>query len=219
FYLNMAKMDKNEVYKILLPIAKEIARQKEGALFVIGPKNKFKRKYEPLFPQLLNKHKLNDPGMDKVLVKLAVIDGAVLISNNGEVLAFGAKIKGSKPVAGYGTRHAAASGITSKVKDSTAILVSEEVNWVKVFKGGSIILETDSEDTPKSLEKSIISFLNDGDTALLTAGGISAAILGGAAVAPIMIVGGTYLAIKTATGLIKKNWKERRNNYSKIKKN
>jgi len=206
----MAKMNKDEVYKILLPIAKEIARQKEGALFVIGPKNKFKKKYEPLFPQILNKHRLNDPGMDKVLIKLAAIDGAVLISNDGEILAFGAKLKGSKPVRGYGTRHAAASGITHKVPDSTAVLVSEEVNWVKVFKEGNIILETDSEDTPKSLERSMISFLNDGDTALLTAGGISAAILGGAAVAPIMVVGGTYLAIKTATGLIKKNWSERK---------
>lgn len=206
----MAKMNKDEVYKILLPIAKEIARQKEGALFVIGPKNKFRKKYEPLFPQILNKHKLNDPGMDKVLIKLAAIDGAVLISNAGEILAFGAKLKGSKPVRGYGTRHAAASGITHKVQGSTAVLVSEEVNWVKVFKEGNIILETDSEDTPKSLERSMISFLNDGDTALLTAGGISAAILGGAAVAPIMVVGGTYLAIKTATGLIKKNWTERK---------
>jgi len=45
---------------------------------------------------------------------------------------------------------------------------------------------------------------------LLTAGGISAAILGGAAIAPIMIAGGTYLAIKTATGIIRKNWNDRR---------
>ena len=202
------KMDKNEVYKILLPVAKEIARQKEGALFVIGPKKKFIRKYETMFPQLISSRKINEAGMEKVLVKLATLDGAVIISNNGELLAYGAKIKRSKPVAGYGTRHAAASGITTYMLDSTAILVSEEVNWVKVFKEGSIVMEMDSENTPRSMENRIISFLNEGDTALLTAGGISAAILGGAAVAPIMIVGGTYLAIKTATGLIKKNWKQ-----------
>lgn len=204
------KMDRNEVYKILLPIAKEIARQKEGALFVIGPKNKFRRKYETMFPQLITKKKLNEAGMEKVLFKLATLDGAVLISNNGEVMAYGAKIKKSKPLAGYGTRHAAASGITTFMPDSTAILVSEEVNWIKVFKEGNIILEMDSEDAPRSLDNRVISFLTDGDTALLTAGGISAAILGGAAVAPIMIVGGTYLAIKTATGLIKKNWNKRK---------
>jgi len=206
----LKKMDTQEVYKVILPIAKEIARKKEGALFVIGPKSKLKRKYDILFPQLVSRAKINEQGMHKVLVKLATLDGAVLISDDGELLAYGAKVKGSKAVPGFGTRHAAASGITHHVEDSTAILVSEEVNWVKVFKQGSIILETDSEDNPRSLENRIISFLTDGDTALLTAGGVSAAILGGAAVAPIMIVGGTYLAIKTATGIIKRNWSDRR---------
>ncbi len=207
--LGRKKMDKDEVYRVLLPIAKEIAKQKEGALFVIGPTRKFKRNYELMFPQMVGKHILNDAGVEKVLVKLATLDGAILISNAGELLAYGAKLKRSKPVTGHGTRHAAASGITSHISDSTAILVSEESNWVKVFKSGSVILETDSKESPSSLNSKMISFLSEGDTALLTAGGISAALLGGPAVAPIMIAGGTYLAIKTATGIIKKNWNER----------
>lgn len=200
------RMNTQEVYKSLLPIAKEIARMKEGALFVIGPKRKFKRNYELMFPQLLSRHSLKDEGIEKVLIKLATLDGAVLISSNGEIIAYGAKLKRSKPLAGFGTRHAAAAGITTHIPDATAILVSEEVNWVKIFKEGNIILETDAEDTPKSLEHKMISFLSEGDTALLTAGGLSAAILGGAAVAPIMVVGGTYLALKTATGIIRKNF-------------
>ncbi len=207
--LGRKRMDKDEVYRVLLPIAKDIAKQKEGALFVIGPKRKFKRNYELMFPQIVGKHMLNDPGVGKVLLKLATLDGAVLISNNGEIFAYGAKLKRSKPVTGHGTRHAAASGITSHVKDSTAVLVSEESNWVKVFKEGNVILETDYKESPGSLNSKVISFLSEGDTALLTAGGISAALLGGPAVAPIMIAGGTYLAIKTATGIIKKNWNDR----------
>lgn len=199
-------LGKQEVYKILLPIAKEIAKQKEGALFVIGPKREFNKKYEHLFPQMLTNHKINEPGMEKVLVKLATLDGAVLLSNKGELIAYGTKVKGSIPMPGYGTRHAAARGITTRMKNSTAILVSEEANWVKVFKEGNIILEMDSENSPKSIDQKVISFLTEGDTALLTAGGISAALLGGAAVAPIMVVGGAYLALKTATGLIKKNF-------------
>ncbi len=199
------RLGKQEVYKILLPIAKEIAKQKEGALFVIGPKREFRKRYEPLFPQMFTKHKINEPGIEKVLVKLATLDGAVLLTNEGELLAYGSKVKGSMPMPGYGTRHAAARGVTTRMKNSTAILVSEEANWVKVFKEGNIILEMDSESTPKSMEQKIISFMTEGDTALLTAGGISAALLGGPAVAPIMVVGGAYLALKTATGLIKKN--------------
>lgn len=199
-------MDKHKVYEEVLHIAKQIARTKEGALFLLADEKKLRNTYDLLFPQLLTSHSLKEQGMNKVIEKLATLDGAVLVSYTGNILAFGAKIKKSKPVPGYGTKHAAASGITEHIKNSTAILVSEESNWIKVFQEGKIILEMDSEDNPKSLEDKVISFLSEGDTALLTAGGISAAILGGAAVAPIMIVGGTYLAIKTATGFIKKNW-------------
>ncbi len=204
------KVDKHDVYEILLPIAKEVAKQKEGALFVIGPKKKLKKNYEVMFPQLFTDHRLNEAGIDKVLLKLATLDGAVLISHRGEIIAYGAKLKRSKPVRGCGTRHAAASGITHHVEDSTAVLVSEESNLVKVFKEGNIILEMDSKELPRSLDQKVISFLSDGDTVLLTAGGISAALLGGAAFAPIMIAGGTYFALKTATGIIRKNWNDRK---------
>ncbi len=202
-------LSKEKVYEIILPVAKQIARTKEGALFVIGPANKFRHLYDPLFPQVLNKVNLKQAGMNKVLEKLATLDGAVVISNTGDLIAYGVKIRKSIPVPGYGTKHAAAAGVTTHVPDSIAVLVSEEINWVKVFKEGKIILEMDSEENPRSMEQKIISFLSEGDTALLTAAGISAAILGGAAVAPIMIAGGTYLAIKTATGIIRKTWKRK----------
>ena len=199
-------MNKRKVYEEVLHVAKQIARTKEGALFLLSNEKKIKNNYELLFPQLLTHHSINEQGMNKVIQKLATLDGAVLISYSGKILAFGAKLKRSRPVPGYGTKHAAAAGITEHIRDSTAILVSEESNWIKIFQEGKIVMEMDSEDNPKSFEDKIIDFLSEGDTALLTAGGVSAAILGGAAVAPIMIVGGTYLAIKTATGFIKKNW-------------
>lgn len=199
-------MNKRKVYGTLLTIAKNIARSKEGALFVIAPTDKFKGLYDLLYPQLFSKHYLDEEGIFRVIEKLAILDGAVLISNSGEIVAYGAKIKKTKTVPGYGTKHAAAAGITSYVKDSTAILVSEEINWIKIFKNGKIVLEMDSEENPKSLEQKIISFLSEGDTALLTAAGVSAAFLGSAALIPVTIVGGTYLAIKTTAGVIKKHW-------------
>ncbi len=199
-------MDKHKVYEGVLHIAKHIARSKGGALFLLADERKVKNAYDLLFPNILTSHSLQEHGMDKVIGKLASLDGAVIISYSGKLIAFGAKLKKSSAVPGYGTRHAAASGVTSSIRNSTAILVSEESNWIKIFQEGKIVLEMDAEDNPKSMEDKIISFLSEGDTALLTAGGISAAILGGAAVAPIMIVGGTYLAIKTATGFIKRNW-------------
>lgn len=199
-------MDKRKVYEEVLHIAKQIARTKNGALFVLGEEKKLKKHYHLLFPQVFKENTLQEEGMSKVIAKLSTLDGAVLISYSGRIIAYGAKITLSKPIQGYGTKHAAAAGVTEQIPDATAILVSEESNWIKIFQEGKIIMEMDSEDNPKSLEDKIISFLSEGDTALLTAGGVSAAILGGAAVAPIMIVGGTYLAIKTATGFIKRNW-------------
>jgi len=201
-------MDKHSVYEKILSIAKRIARSKDGALFVITNPKKFEKTYDVLYPQLLTKHFLNEEGIEKVIEKLATLDGAVLIGENGEIVAYGAKIKRSKAIPGFGTKHAAAAGITDYIKDSTAILVSEEVNWIKVFQKGRIILEMDDEDAPRSLDEKIISFLSDGDTALLTAAGISTALLGPVAIAPLIVVGGTYLAIKTATGVIRKNWNE-----------
>ncbi len=197
------KTKKQRTYSEVLIIAKEIGKKKNGALFVLGKKARFKGTYTPLFPQVLNKHDIFEPGMRSLLNNLAVLDGAVLVSDDGEIIAFGARLRRSKSVPGFGTRHAAAAGITKAVKGSTAILVSEEVNWVKVFKDGKIVMELDPvAETPPSVEKKVITFLADNDTALITTAGVSAALLG---FAPVLVIGGTYLAIKTAAGVIKKN--------------
>ena len=129
---------------------------------------------------------------------------AKVCQDEGRIIAFGARIKKSKALPGYGTKHAAATGITSHIKDSLAVLVSEESNWIKVFKNGKIVLEMDSSKTPPSLKHKVIAFLTDNDTALLATAGASAAIMG---VIPIVVVSGAYLAIKTASGIIKKNFK------------
>ena len=198
----MKKVEK-KVHDAVLDIAKEMAKKREGALFVIGPKNKFKKLYEPLFPQSRIKHKVYYKGMDEFLTKLATLDGAVIISNRGNILAYGSRLKRSRAVKGFGTKHAAAAGITGAIPGSTAILVSEEVNWIKVFKDGKIVLEMDPvAETSRSLNNKIISFLTDNDTALLTAAGASAALIG---FSPVLVIGGTYLAVKTATGIISKS--------------
>ncbi len=193
---------KQKVYEIVLNIAKDIAKTNEGAFFIIGPKKKLKNKYSLLFTSVLPKSHVHDKGIPEVILKLATLDGAVIVSNEGELLAYGAHIKKSLPIPGLGTKHAAAAGITSIVSESTAIVVSEKADWIRVFQNGKITLETDSGKTPKSLQDKVISFLVDKDTALVTAAGASAAFLG---FGPVLIVSGTYLVIKTATGIIKKN--------------
>lgn len=199
-------MKKHDIYENIIAIAKDIAKMREGALFVIGDAARLNKAYKPLFPQIHKSFYIDQKGSNKVIEKLATLDGAVLISDNGKLIAYGAKLTSSKPIYGHGTKHAAASGITTNIKTATAILVSEEDNLIRVFQKGKIILEMDSYENPRALEDKIISFISEGDTALLTAAGVSAAILGGAIIGPLAVVGGTYLAIKTAGGVIRRNW-------------
>ena len=202
-------MKKKQVYKSILDIARAIAKQKKGAMFVIAEESKIKKYYELLYPKLIEGYYTNEQGINKVLEKLATLDGAIIITPAGKLIAYGAKLKKSKTIHGFGTRHATAAGITAAIKDSTAIIVSEESNLIRVFKGGMLKLEMDSQKRSRSMDDKIISFLSEGDNALLAAAGASAAILGSAAllnpvVAPVIIVGGSaYLALKAAGKIIK----------------
>ncbi len=201
----MSKLSKKEkVYNFLLEISKDLTKKKLGALFVIGPKHSFKDLYEPLYPQVVENHSIFEKGSKELILKLAELDGAFLVIDDGILVAFGARILKSRALPGYGTKHAAAVGITSNIKNSSAILVSEESHMIKIFKNGKIILEMDSSKTPPSIMHQVVGFVTDNDTALLATAGASAAIMG---FIPVVIVSGTYLAIRTASGLIKKSLK------------
>lgn len=201
-------MKKSDTYKKLLGVAKTISKTRGGGLIVIGPKEKFAGKYDLLYPQIVKNFSIDQKGIDAILEKLITLDGAVLISEKGEFIAYGSKVKKTKVVLGFGTKNAAAAGITNDIKDATAILISEGIDWIRIYQKGNCVLEMDSSETPHTLKDKIISFLTDKDTALATTAGASAAVLG---FAPILIIGGTYLVIKTASGIIKKNIKENNN--------
>src|SRR3989344_2360092 len=191
------KMKEERTCEILLEIAKRIAKQRKGALFVVTSRNKFKGVYEQLFPQIHIPYIIDKKGIGAIIEKLATLD-----ASDGRVVAYGVRLKFSKAVRGFGTRHAAASGITNAIKNSTAILVSEEVNWIKVFKNGRLILEMDpAAETSVRVKHKITRFITDNDTALLTAAGASAVLLGAG---PVLVVGGTYLAVRGAAGIIRK---------------
>jgi hypothetical protein len=137
--------------------------------------------------------------MDAVVEKLATLDGAMIFTPNGEMLAYGSRILKSETLLGFGTKHAAARGITLYDETITAVLVSEESGWIKVFQKGDIVLETDAVDIEPSTLDKVSRFLTNQDTALLASAGIAAAALGAPAV---LIVGGAYMMVKTAGQMI-----------------
>lgn len=190
---------RSEVMRAILNISKSLAKENKGALFVIADKNKIEGNYQPHYPPIKFAGSLLSKGMDTVVEKLATLDGAVIFTPEGEFIAYGSRILKSETLLGFGTRHAAARGITLYDDSFTAVLVSEESSWIKVFQKGEVVLETDSVDIEPSTLDKVSRFLSSHDMALLASAGIAVATVGAPAV---LIVGGAYLMVKTAGSVI-----------------
>ncbi len=191
---------KSEVMRIIINISKSIAKENQGALFIIADRNKIEGNYRLHYPQIQFAGNLLSKGMDAVVEKLATLDGAMIFSHEGEMIAYGSRILKSETLLGYGTKHAAARGITLYDDSFTAVLVSEESGWIKVFQKGEIVLETDSVDIEPSTLDKVSRFLTNHDMALLASAGIAAAA--GVTAPAILVVGGAYMVVKTAGSMI-----------------
>ncbi|MCX9082535.1 MAG: diadenylate cyclase [Candidatus Methanoperedens sp.] len=190
---------KSEVMRNILNISKKLAKENQGALFIIADKKQIEGNYRLHYPQIQFAGNLLSKGMNAVVEKLATLDGAIIFTPDGEMVAYGSRILKSETLLGFGTKHAAARGITLYDDTITAVLVSEESGWIKVFQKGEIVLETDSVDIEPSTLDKVSRFLTNQDTALLASAGIAAAAFG----APIvLIVGGTYMMVRTAGQMI-----------------
>lgn len=190
---------KSEVMRNILNISKKLAKENQGALFIIADRKQIEGNYRLHYPQIQFAGNLLSKGMNAVVEKLATLDGAIIFTPDGEMVAYGSRILKSETLLGFGTKHAAARGITLFDDTITAVLVSEESGWIKVFQKGEIVLETDSVDIEPSTLDKVSRFLTNQDTALLASAGIAAAAFG----APIvLIVGGTYMMVRTAGQMI-----------------
>jgi len=190
---------KSEVMRNILNISKRLAKDNHGALFIIADREKIEGNFRLHYPQIQFAGNLLSKGMDAVVEKLATLDGAIIFTPRGEMVAYGSRILKSETLLGFGTKHAAAKGITLYDDTVTAVLVSEESGWIKVFQKGDIVLETDAVDIEPSTLDKVSRFLTNQDTALLASAGIAAAALGAPAV---LIVGGAYMMVKTAGSMI-----------------
>jgi len=190
-----------KIEQAVIEAAIEIVKKREGALFVIGENIK----YERLIQQEFKSFNVLEKGARKVLVGLAMIDGAIIIDLEGNVKDYGALIKNSKAFAGYGTRHAAA--VTASKKGNTSILCSEEELKIKVFKNGKYLMKIDGLE--KGIEKEakgIVTMLETiGAGFVGTVGVVTLAPTLGITLVPgVVIFGGSYYAIKRMLEKFKK---------------
>jgi DNA integrity scanning protein DisA with diadenylate cyclase activity len=186
----------DHVMDVILGVAKSISKSGEGGLIVIAERADVEGLYETHYPQFTSSSPIVEKGMSVVLEKLATIDGAMIVSPRGELISYGARLLRSTTLPGFGTRHAAASGITESIPSASAVLISEESSWIKIFQGGAIVLEMDASEVNPNVMEKVAGFLNRGDTALLAAAFLSIVVV---RVTPesIVFIGGAYLIVKS----------------------
>lgn len=136
-YQNNEGLAIDSLKKRIIDVGLKVMKNTDGALFVVGDNSD----YDLHFPNFFENNNISifDEGIDKVLVQLAAIDGAVIIDNNGFIRAYGARILNTATLKGFGTRHAAARG--ASLREDFVMLVSEEDSVLRLFKDGLVALE------------------------------------------------------------------------------
>ena len=146
----MVKDISKELQELLIQVGLKIAKRREGALFVVGDV-----KHTPLVEQSV--HPFNVLNNPKLLESLALMDGAVILDENGKMISYGALILGRKKVfKNFGTRHSAA--LSSSKNENLAVLVSEEDRKLRIFRNGKMIMQIDP--SAKDIEKSVSEAIN-----------------------------------------------------------
>lgn len=142
------------VFEHSLNIAVELASKgKEGkpigTIFVLGDEEKVMQLSKqmiinPFKGYERDERNILNPELKETLREFSSLDGAFVISGEGEVIAagryLGAAMEGSEIPRGLGSRHIAASGITA-LTNAVAIVISESTGDIRIFRNGSVMME------------------------------------------------------------------------------
>lgn len=143
-----------EVFDRALELTTQLAYQGRegkpvGAIFVVGDTESVRNYSKQL---ILNpfrgypaeQRNILDPNLAETVKELATLDGAFIISGDGEVVSAGTYLRAStgdeELPAGLGARHAAAAGISAST-NAIVLTVSESTGCVRVWKEGKILTE------------------------------------------------------------------------------
>jgi DNA integrity scanning protein DisA with diadenylate cyclase activity len=193
-------MEENKIEKIILETCIKIAKRKEGAIIILGD-----CKYKPLVNQDVSSFEIIKN--QKLFESLALMDGAVIISNNGFLKAYGAMLEVKKFIIfkNKGTRHNSAISASTN-KGTTAYVVSEEDTKIRIFKNGKLILEIDPQ------EKNIIEKIPEINKIVESVGFGTLGAMGAGALAPVIgivaIPGVTIFVVTTGVSYFLKKCKD-----------
>ena len=177
--------------EVLIQIGLRIAKRGEGALFVIGDVE-----YKPLVDQKVPPFNvIENP---KLLESLALMDGAVLISKDGMMKAYGIMVKAKKTFKNFGTRHSA--GLSASLgKENTVFVVSEEDRKIRILREGKMVMQIDAlqKNVEKSVSNAATILESIGIGTIGTIGtGLLAPSLGIALLPGVILFGSAYYLLK-----------------------
>lgn len=145
---------KAAVFEHTLNLAIELANKGRegkpiGTIFVLGDSEKVMQFSKQM---IINPFKgydeeernLLNPALRETIREFSALDGAFVISGEGEVITagryLGAATDESEIPRGLGARHIAAAGITA-LTNAIAIVISESTGDVRIFRNGKVIME------------------------------------------------------------------------------
>ncbi|KHO55677.1 MAG: hypothetical protein QT12_C0008G0018 [archaeon GW2011_AR21] len=195
-FKKLSKFEKSQA--LCIQISSELAKKGKGALIVVGNT----KSYKTLFPNFFrnNNTSIFQKGMEKVLMQLAELDGALVISEDGIVKAYGAMLTKSSTFKGAGTRHSAAKGISAE-RNIVAILASEEDKLVRIFKNASLSAEINphTKNVENHVSK-VVRFVNTPEGAVAAGAAIAIPFLG---IPGVVVFAGSYYVVRNILKLAK----------------
>jgi len=160
--------ESENIEEILTRIALKLAKQGKGCIFVIMH-NKFD--YSALIEQDVKPFFIRDNQRRTEI--LAQLDGACIITLEGQLIAYAVNIMNVQTYSGYGLRHS--SSYTASQNKNIVIMSSEEDQKVRIFKDGKLIMEVDPH--MKGIEshtKDVVSVLESIGAGTIGAFGVTA---------------------------------------------
>ncbi|MBI4211672.1 MAG: DNA integrity scanning protein DisA nucleotide-binding domain protein [Deltaproteobacteria bacterium] len=151
--VKIAEVVNPEIFQAVLNLVVELADKGRegkpiGTIFVVGDHEKVLQLsrqmiINPFKGYTEEERHILSPGLKETIREFAALDGAFVISDDGTLLTAGRYLGAASDEAnlprGLGSRHIAASGITSLTK-AVAFVISESSGDVRIFKDGKIVM-------------------------------------------------------------------------------
>lgn len=182
----------SKIKKVMIDVCLSVVKQGKGCLLILKQGN---LKYSPLMEQDVKPFDITSNR--RRLEILSLIDGAVIINEDGYVINYSAKIRSTKLFRNHGTRHSAA--YSASLGGNIAILGSEEEKKVRIFSDGKIIMQIDPYEKNIQYHTSeAVGILESIGVGTLGTIGVSAMAptLGLAMIPGIIVFGSAYHIIK-----------------------